>query len=174
MNKFSLVFAFILLISCSQEEKNSIILGVDQTIKIPVNYVSVSAGIQLENTDASTVEENGYEKDQLEINSGEVRNQNYRDGQSYQYNSSIKFDIKELDQIDSIRRALLKQGVNSFNITSYNSSKEDSLYDHAYQQAIQKAKENAQGLLTNQQLEIGKILNLSENVEETFEVASIK
>lgn len=189
MDKFSLVLAFILLISCSQEEKNSIILGVDQTIKIPVNYVSVSADIQLENTNASMVEENGYEKlsqavslleelgykkDQLEINSGEVRSQSYRDGQSFQYNSSIKFDIKELDQIDSIRRALLKQGVNSFNITTYNNSREDSLYDHAYRQAIQEAKEKAQGLLTNQQLEIGKILNLSENVEETFEVASMK
>lgn len=189
MNKLILVFPLLLIVSCSQDKKNSITLGVDQTIKIPVDYVAVSANIQLENTDASTVEENGYEKlsqavglleelgyekDQLEINSGEVRNQSYRDRQSYQYNSSIKFDIKELDQIDSIRRALLKQGVNSFSITSYKNSKEDSLYDHAYQQAIQKAKEKAQGLLTNQQLEIGKILNLSENIEETFEVVSTR
>lgn len=69
---------------------------------------------------------------------------------------------------------MLKQGVNSFNITAYKNSKEDSLYNNAYQQAIQKAKEKAQGLLTNQQLEIGKILNLSENVEETVEVVSTK
>lgn len=189
MNKLVLLFPLLLLISCSQEKKNSITLGVDQTIKIPVKYVSVSANIQLENVNASTAEEKGYrklsqavnlledwgyQKDQLEINSGEVSNQSYRDEQSFEYNSSINFDIKKLDQIDSIRRALVNKGVNSFRITSYSNSKEDSLYNHAYRQAIQKAKEKAQGLFTNQQVEIGEILNLSQNVKEIVKVASIK
>ena len=189
MNKLIFLLPLLLISSCSQDKKNSITLGVDQTIKIPVNYVSVSANIELHNSDASTVEENGYEKlsqavslleelgyekNQLEVNSGEIRNRSYREEQSYQYNSSIKFDIKELDQIDSIRHALLKQGINSFDITAYKNTKEDSLYDHAYQQAIQNAKEKAQGLLTNQQLEIGKILNLNESVEETFEIVATK
>lgn len=187
MNKLLFLFPLLLFTSCSQDGKNSITLGVEQTVKIPVNYVSVAANIQLEDTDASTAEENGYEKlsqavnlleelgyqkDQLEINSGEVRNRSYSDRVSYLYQSSIKFDINELDQIDSIRRALLKEGINSFNITAHKNSKEDSLYDAAYQQAIQKAKEKAQGLITNQHLKIGKILNLRENVEETIEIIS--
>ncbi len=183
MKKFILLFSVILFVSCTQENTNSIRLGVDQTIKIPVTYVSVSANIQLEDSDAATVEKDGYEKlshavnlleklgyekEHLEINSGEISDRSYRDEKSYYYSSSIRFDISELDKIDTIRRALLQRGVNSFSITAYKNAKEDSIYDQAYQQAIQKAKEKAQGLISNQQLEIGKILNISENVKGTF------
>jgi len=176
-----LFFAF--LISCNQNDKRSIKLGVDQTVEIPVEYVSVRAGLQLEGSVAAIVEQQGYETlgeavellnelgykgDMLEINSGEVNNRSYRDEESYEYNASIIFDIHDLDKIDTFRRSLTARGVNAFRIMDYKNSKEDSLYDVAYRQAIQRAKEKAQKLIENELVIIGEILNLSENVRETI------
>lgn len=182
LKRTMLLFLPALLISCTQNDKRSIKLGVDQTIEIPVEYVSVRAALQLDGSEAAKVEEQGYEKlaeavallndlgykgDLLEINSGEINNQTYRDRESYRYNASIQFDIYELDKIDTYRRALTKRGINAFRITDYKHSKEDSLYDVAYRQAIQRAREKAQKLIENESVDIGDILNLSENISET-------
>ena len=184
MLKRMILFLFpALLISCTQNDKRSIKLGVDQTIEIPVEYVSVRAGLQLEGSEAAKVEKQGYKSlaeavellnelgykgDMLEINSGEVNNRSYRDEEYYEYNASIIFDIHDLDKIDTFRRSLTARGVNAFRIMDYKNSKEDSLYDVAYRQAIQRAKEKAQKLIENESVTIGEILNLSENVRETI------
>lgn len=190
MKKVIFLLATVLLVSCSKDPKNSITLGVRQTIKIPVRSVMVSAGIRLESTSGaasvekkgykrlaqvvSLLEKVGYDKDQLEINSGEVQNRSYRNKKSYQYRSSVKFTIKDLDKVDATRRALTQKGVNSFSIVEYKNPKEDSLYDAAYRQAIKKAKNKAQNLLSNQQVEVGKILSLSENTNQTLHAIGAK
>ncbi|MDZ7808762.1 MAG: SIMPL domain-containing protein [Gracilimonas sp.] len=183
MNRIIFFLLPVLMISCTQDDNRSIKLGVDQTVEIPVEYVSVIASLQLEGSEAASVEKKGYETladavallnnlgyegDDLEINSGEVSNRSYRDRESYHYNSSIQFDIYDLDKIDTFRRALTEKGVNTFRITKYKNMKEDSLYDVAYRQAIQRAREKAQQLIMNESVEIGEILNLSENVRETI------
>lgn len=187
MKNLALLFLSVLLLSCTQEPKNSISLGVEQTVQIPVEYVSVSASLQLEDTDPAKVEKEGYDKlantvnllteigyenEQLEINSGEVRNMSYRDSESFRYTSFILFDIYDLDQIDTIRRALIKEGINNFNITGYKNTKEDSLYDLAYQQAIDQARKQAQKLVQNEDVRIGEIMNLSENIQESAYIVS--
>ena len=183
MLKRTLLFIFpVIVISCTQNDKRSIKLGVDQTIEIPVEYVSVRAGLQLEGSEAAKVEKQGYESlaeavellnelgyegDLLEINSGEVNNRSYRNEASYEYNASIIFDIHDLDKIDTFRRSLTARGVNAFRIMDYKNSKEDFLYDVAYRQAIQRAREKAQKLIENESVIIGEILKLNENVRET-------
>lgn len=184
MLKRTILFLFpVLLISCTQNDLRSITLGVDQTIEIPVEYVSVRAGLQLEGSEAAKVElqgyetlaeavellnELGYQGDMLEVNSGEINNRSFRDEESYEYHAFIQFDIHDLDKIDTFRRALMARGVNTFRIMDYKHSKEDSLYDSAYRQAIQRAREKAQKLIENESVIIGEILNLSEKVRETI------
>jgi len=183
MVRVLLVSISVLLMSCTQEQNmNSIKLNVNQTVKIPVEYVSVSAGIQLRDPDPVEVEKEGYdklaktvevlkalgyEKQQLEIQSGQVRDRSYQEI-SYQYSSSINFEVYDLEYIDTIRRALIKGGINNFSVTGYNNSKEDSLYDQAYQQAIAQARKQAQKLIQNEAVRIGEIMNLNERVEENY------
>jgi uncharacterized protein YggE len=182
LKRIILLLIPVFVISCTQDDKRSIRLGVDQTIEIPVEYVSVRAALQLDGSEAAKVEQEGYETlaeavtllndlgyegDLLEINSGEVNNRSYRDRVSFEYNASILFDIHDLDKIDTFRRALVEKGVNAFRIMDYKNSKEDSLYDIAYRQAIQRAREKAQKLIENESVVIGDILNLSENISET-------
>lgn len=176
-----------LTLSCSQENNKSIRLGVEQTVKIPVEYVSISASIQLSDSIAAVVEKQGYNKlsntvnllenlgykdDDLEINSGEVVNRSYRDNETFEYRAYIYFDVHDLNKIDAIRRALLNNGVNSFDISSYNNSNEDSLYTQAYRNAIQKAKVKADELLHEQPTRIGKVLSIRENVREVVKVSA--
>jgi uncharacterized protein YggE len=158
-------------------------LGVDQTIRIPVEYVTISTGITERGSEVTSVEQNGYEKiaevvglleelgfnkDQLEINSGEVSGRWY-DEETFTFNSSIEFDLKDLDKIDTFRRALTDAGATSFRVSSFNNSKEDSILDAAYRDAINKAKRKSERLIANQSAEVGKILNLHENVKEVIE-----
>ncbi|WP_020404514.1 SIMPL domain-containing protein [Gracilimonas tropica] len=185
MKKLAILFSSLALISCTQEKSSSIKLGVDQTLKIPVEYVSVYAGVRLEDADPLEAEKGGFEKlasavdllkklgykrENLEINSGELQHLNYTQSRPYHYTSSIQFDIHELNKIDTIRRALLKEGVNTFRVMAYKNSKEDSLYNVAYEQAIRKAKLKAGQLIQNESVEIGEILGISERVYETLDM----
>lgn len=178
MKKTLLLILSFLFISCSQQKEKSINLNVEQTIKIPIEYVTLRTGVEVSGPDVAAVEEKGYdklaeivsllkqigyEKKQLEINSGSVSNRSYRE-KKYEYTSSVKFDLKDLDQLDTIRRALIDKGATSFNVTSYKNSKEDSLYNSAYEKAIGKAYKKADRLLADQTVKAGKILNLSEDV----------
>ncbi len=172
--------------SCSTKPDQSIRLKVRHTIHIPVEYVTIYTGVYKKGTDANAIEKSGYDRlanvvalleklgyddKQLEVNSGEMSKRFY-DEEIYEYNGSVKFDLKELDKLDTFRRELTKAGATTFSISSYKHSKEDSIYDMAYQNAIQKAKIKADRLISNQSVKIGKILNLHENVEEVIEMAS--
>jgi len=182
MKKLLFLFFSILITSCSTKKDQSIKIGVDQTIRIPVQYVTISTGIVEKGTDVTRVEKSGYEKlakvvgllkefgydkKDLKINSGEVSDRMYGE-KPYEFSSSVRFELNELDKLDTFRRALTKAGATRFRIASFNNSKEDSIYDSAYQDAINKAKNKAAKLLKNQDVEVNKILNLHENVKETI------
>lgn len=185
MKKLFLFLLSIIAIACSSEKDQTIRLSVDQTVQIPIKSVTISTGIVERGEEPTAVEKNGYgklaevvklledlgyDKKQLEINSGEVSYQPYNDEEPYSFSSSIKFDLNDTDKIDTFRRSLTNAGATRFNITSFKNSKEDSMYDAAYRQAINTAKKKANRLLSNQTVVVGKILNLHENVKETIEM----
>jgi uncharacterized protein YggE len=183
-----LLFSALFISSCTDNSKKpSIALQVNQKVKIPVRYVSVHAGVQLNDQKAAAAEKNGYQKaatveavlkkmgykkDQLEIKSGEVSYQRYKKQGPYRFDASIDFDITNLDKIDAIRRALINAGATSFNITGFKNANEDSLYDAAYQQAIDKPREKAQQLVKNQKVKIGRILNINEGMRRIYNISA--
>lgn len=185
MKKILFFCVAILLLSCSAHERQSIELGVEHTVRIPVEYVTVSVGIAERGGDASATEQegfarleevvelladSGFDRESMEILSGDVSQSNYNREIDFRFNSSITFDVFDLDQIDALRRAVTQVGATSFRITSYGNTEEDSIYNDAYQQALNSAKEHAGRLLENETVIPGKILNLRENIQEVTDV----
>ncbi len=181
-----LLFSVLFISSCSHHKKPSITLKVNQTVKIPVQYVTVKAGININSKEAKNAEKTGYKKlsaavdvlkklgykkGQLEINSGRINKQNYRENKPYQFFATIDFSIRDLDKYDTIRRALVQAGMSNFRRTSYHNMKEDSLYDAAYRHIIHQTREKAQGLVKNENVKIGKILDLNQNIHRLMKSA---
>jgi len=184
MKSIGIVLLALLISSCSPSNDQSIRLKVEQTIRIPVEYASITVGIEEKAKQATIVEQNGYdhlaevvatlnklgfEKQQLEIQSGETSSR-WFDEESYEFEATVKFDLWDLDKLDTYRRALTKAGASRFRVSSFKNSKEDSLYDAAYLNAIDKAKQKAERLLASQTVSIGRILNLSENIRDVIEI----
>ena len=114
--------------------------------------------------------ENGIPKDDIEIEAGQLESTPYRRNDRYEFNSTLRFDLADLDKIDTFRRAVVEAGGTSFRISGYGNRDEDSIYDNAYRDAINTAKIRAEKLLYNQPVRIGKVLNLHENIQETIEI----
>lgn len=187
MKKIIALLLPLFAVACAGQTERTMKLHVEQTVRIPVGYVTVSSGIYERGKEAATVENEGYAKlsrvvdvlksmgysrQHLEINSGEVNHRGYGDNEYYTSNSSITFDLKELDKLDTIRRNLTRAGANRFRIDSYSNAEEDSIFDAAYRSSIDKARRKAQRLLTDQNVRIGKILNMNERVEDLVKVSA--
>lgn len=179
MKKLILIPLFLGMISCTAQNERSIKLNVNQTVQIPVEYVTVSVVITENGSDPINVELEGYEKlsrvvgllknngfqeDEMEIDAGQLISNYYRREDPYEFNSKVTFDIFDTDKIDTFRRAIVGVGGTSFQISSYGNLKEDSIYNEAYQHAIDTAKERAEQLLANQTERVGRILNLQEDI----------
>lgn len=178
---FTLLFV---MVSCSAENDRSIKLNVNQTVQIPVDFVTVRVTITEYGSDPINVELMGYEKlarvvglltdnglkeDDIEIDAGQLNSVYYRRDDPYEFNSKVTFDILDLDRIDTFRRAIVSVGGTSFEIASYGNTDEDIIYDEAYRNAINTARERAEKLLSNQKENVGRILNLQENIRLNVE-----
>lgn len=184
MKSIGAILLALVVNSCSPGNDQSIQLKVEQTVRIPVDYASITVGILEKAKQATIVEQKGYdhlaevvatlnklgfEKEQLEIQSGETSSR-WFDEEGYEFEATVKFDLRDLDKLDTFRRALTKAGASRFRVSSFKNSKEDSLYDAAYLNAIDKAKQKAERLLANQTVSIGRILNLRENIRDVIEI----
>lgn len=185
MKKLTLFTLLMVMISCSAENERSINLNVHQTVQIPVEFVTVTVTITEYGSDPVSVElmgyenlarvvgllkNNGFHEDDIKIDAGELRTVYYRQDVPYSFNSRVTFDILDPDRIDTFRRAIVGVGGTSFEITSYGNSNEDRIYNEAYRNAINTARERAELLLTNQDENVGRILNLQENVRITADL----
>lgn len=186
MKKLLLCLLILPFVSCSPNEKQSIKLNVSNTVEIPVEFVTISVTVSESGEDASAVEltgyenvaqvvnllkENGIHEDYIEIDAGEISTVYYRSEEPFEFNSSLSFDLPDLDKIDTFRRAIIGAGGTSFRIRSYGNQDEESIYDDAYRNSINVAKERAERLLSNQNVEVGNILNIHENIQERVEMA---
>lgn len=184
MKKLILFTLLLVMVSCSEKNERSIKLNVSHTVQIPVEFVTVSVMITEYGTDPIEVELLGYEKlarvvgllknnglsdDDIEIEAGKLTEVYYRRDDPYEFNSRITFDITDLERVDTFRRAIVGVGGTSFEISSYGNLNEDAIYDDAYRNAINTARERAEKLLTNQEEQVGRILNLQEDVRLTVE-----
>lgn len=187
MKKLILFPLLLLINSCSTDYDRSIQLNVNQTIQIPIEMVTVNVMVTESGTDAESVERAGYEKlakvvnllrdngmqdDDLEIEAGELTSNNYRGEATYQFSSSIVFDLMDTDQIDTYRRAIIGAGGTSFRISSFGNPDEEAIFDQAYQNAIDVARERADRLLSNQSVKTGEILKLQENIQDIIEISA--
>lgn len=179
MKKLILFTLLMILVSCSAENDRSINLNVNHTVQIPVEFVTVTVTITEYGADPVNVElegyenlarvvglllDNGFQEEDIEIDAGVLRAAYYRQGDPYSFNSKITFDILDPDKIDTFRRAIVGVGGTSFEITAYGNSDEETIYDEAYRNAINNARERAEELLSNQNEKVGRILNLHENI----------
>jgi len=184
MNKLILIALFIGMISCTATEERSIKLNVNHTVQIPVEYVTATVMITEYGSDPKEVELMGYEKlssvvnllerngleeDDLEIEPGQISAAYHRREDPYQFNSIVTFDIRDTDNIDTFRRAIIGVGGTSFQISSYGNSDEESIYDEAYRNAINTAKDRAEQLLSNQKESVGKIKTIQEDIRQIAE-----
>jgi len=182
MKKLILITLSLVMISCTAKDDRSIKLNVSHTVQIPVEFVTVSVSITEYGTDPVEVERLGYEnlarvvgllknsglqEDEIEIEAGQVTTVYYRREDPYEFNSKVTFDILDLDKIDTFRRAIVGVGGSAFHVISYGNHQEDEIYDEAYRNAIDAAKERAEKLLSNQSERIGRILNLQEDIRYT-------
>ncbi|MCH8495125.1 MAG: SIMPL domain-containing protein [Balneolales bacterium] len=182
---FSLI---ITLVSCTENKNQSIKLNVNNTVQIPVEYVTIMVTINEYGAEPTSVERNGYESlskvvnllqdngipnDEVEISAGELTTQYYRTTDPYEFRSTLTFDLTDLEKIDTFRRAIVGVGGTSFRISSYGNNDEESIYDNAYRDAINNARKRAERLLSNQPVKIGVVLNLHENVHEIVETIEI-
>jgi uncharacterized protein YggE len=187
MKKLILFPILLLINSCSTDNDQSIQLNVNQTIQIPIEMVTVSVMVTEFGTDPESVERAGYENlakvvnllrdngmqdDDLEIEAGELTSNHYRDEAPYQFSSTIVFDLMDTDQIDTYRRAIIGAGGTSFQISSFGNPDEESIFDNAYQNAIDVARERADRLLSNQSVKTGEILTLQENIQDTIDISA--
>tara|TARA_R100001143_G_C3361089_1_gene135924 strand:+ start:23881 stop:24567 length:687 start_codon:yes stop_codon:yes gene_type:complete len=186
MKKLILYSLLFVMVSCSSENDRSVKLNVNHTVQIPVEFVTVTVTISEYGTDPVNVElmgyenlarvvglltENGLHEDDLEIDAGQVTAVYYRRDDPYEFNSKVTFDITDTDRIDTFRRAIVAVGGTSFEISSFGNSDEDAIYDEAYRNAINSARDRAEKLLSNQSEKVGRILNLQEDFRHTVEMA---
>ncbi len=184
MKKLILYTFLLVMVSCSAENGRSIKLNVNHTVQIPVEFVTVTVMITEYGSDPVNVElmgyenlarvvglltENGLNEDDIEIDAGQLNSVYYRRDDPYEFNSKVTFDITDTDRIDSFRRAIVGVGGTSFQVSSYGNTGEDTIYDEAYRNAINTARERAELLLSNQNESIGRILNLQEDIRHTVE-----
>lgn len=173
------------MVSCSTENDRSVKLNVNHTVQIPVEFVTVRVTISEYGSDPVNVElmgyenlarvvglltENGLHEEDIEIDAGQVTAEYYRQDDPYVFNSRVTFDIKDTDRIDTFRRAIVAVGGTSFEISSFGNSEEETIYDEAYRNAINTARDRAEQLLTNQNEKVGRILNLQEDIRHTVEM----
>lgn len=183
MKKYLLTILFpaFLFISCnSSGEQDSIRLGVNNTVEIPVEYVKLQVSVGESGYTASETEESGYNKlaavvnvlqnagmpeNEIEISAGNL-NRDSRNEVSYQFNSTVSFDLDDPDLIDTVRRAVISAGGTGFSVTGYGNSEEDEIFDRAYRNSINVARERAERLVSDQDVRVGRVLNLYENIRE--------
>lgn len=184
MKKLILCTLLLLVISCSAENDRSIKLNVNHTVQIPVEFVTVSVTISEYGSDPVNVESTGYEnlarvvglltnngldEEDIQIDAGQLTAVYHRRDDPYEFRSKVTFDILDTDRIDTFRRAIVGVGGTSFSISSFGNPDEDMIYDEAYRNAINTARERAETLLTNQNESIGGIINLQEDIRYTEE-----
>lgn len=191
MKKLSLLlFVFCLtIISCDGDVDRSIHLNVSQTVQIPVEMVTITVRISESGNDPEIVERRGYEKlasvvqllrdngymdDDLEITAGELQSNFYRNENQIQFNSVIVFELADTDLIDTFRRAITEAGGTSFSVSDYGNPDEMRIYEEAYQNAIDSARERADKLLANQGVKAGSIITVQENIHEIIEQPKIE
>ncbi|MTI87597.1 MAG: DUF541 domain-containing protein [Balneolaceae bacterium] len=189
MKKLTLLFFALTIISCNEsQDPPSIQLNVDQKVRIPIEYISISAQVQVNSGDpveaeqkgykkladvVKLLQETGYEREQLIINSGNISDHSYRDNKRIRFSSSLNFDLYETDKLDALRKLLVKAGATNFNIQGYHNSKEDSLFEQAYHQAIEKARTKVDRFIADENLKTGKIINLSEGFHDLIVVSGL-
>jgi len=171
--------------SCTTDQSQTIKLNVSNTVQIPIEFVTITVMVSEFGSDPSIVELSGYENlakvvnllretgvddDDLEIEAGQLTHSPYRGDDPFEFRTSIIFDLFDLDKIDTFRRAIVGAGGTSFRISSYGNKDEETIYDDAYRNAINIAKERAEKLLSNQSVKVGNIKNLHENIRETVEI----
>lgn len=172
------------IVSCTGDVDRSIQLNVSQTVQIPVEMVTITVRISETGNDPEAVERRGYEKlasvvqllrengytdDDLEITAGELHSNFYRNENQVQFTSVIVFELTDTDLIDTFRRGITEAGGTSFSVSDYGNPDETRIYDEAYQNAIDAARERADKLLTNQGVKAGSILSVQENIHEIIE-----
>lgn len=185
MKKLIVFTLFFTMVSCSVGNDRSVNLNVSQTVQIPVEFVTVSVMITEYGSDPVDVElkgyenlarvvgllrDNGFQEEDIDIDAGQMSNVYHRREDPYEFNSKITFDIVDTDRIDTFRRAIVGVGGTSFQIESYGNTDEDSIYNEAYRNAIESARERVDRLLSNQNQSVGRILNLQENVRLTADL----
>jgi uncharacterized protein YggE len=186
MKSLSLLFIAIFICSCTENIERTITLNVNNSVQIPVEYVKITVTVTERGEDPAAVELAGYEslsgvvnllreigfgEDDVEITAGAVSATRVRDT-PYQFQSTLLFDIYDLDKIDSIRRAVIGEGGTAFRVSSYGNRDEESIYDEAYRNAIESARERADRLLSSEPLHAGNVLKLRENIRENVLVTA--
>jgi|GEM_PF-1312916 len=186
MKSLSLLFIAIFICSCAENIERTITLNVNNSVQIPVEYVKVTVTVTERGEHPAAVELAGYEslsgvvnllresgfgEDDVEINAGAVSASRVRET-PYQFQSTLFFDMYDLDKIDTIRRAVIGEGGTAFLVSSYGNRDEESIYDEAYRSAIESARERANRLLSGEPLQAGNVLNLRENIRENVFVTS--
>ena len=182
-----LITLSLFIVSCSGVNERSIHLNVSQTVQIPVEMVTITVRISETGNDPETVEREGYEKlaavvqllrengytdEDLEITAGELHSNFYRNENQIQFNSVIVFDITDTDLIDTFRRAITEAGGTSFSVSGYGNPDEKEIFEKAYQEAIDLARERANKLLANQGVKAGSIIQVHENIHEIIEISA--
>ena len=180
MKSLSLLFIAIFICSCAENIERTITLNVNNSVQIPVEYVKVTVTVTERGEHPAAVELAGYEslsgvvnllresgfgEDDVKINAGAVSASRVRET-PYQFQSTLFFDMYDLDKIDTIRRAVIGEGGTAFLVSSYGNRDEESIYDEAYRSAIESARERADRLLSGEPLQAGNVLNLRENIRE--------
>lgn len=174
-------------VSCTGDVDRSIHLNVNRTVQIPVEMVTITVRVTESGNDPETVEKQGYEKlasvvqllrengygdEDLEITAGELHSSIYRNENQIQFNSIIVFELDDTEWIDTLRRGITEAGGSSFSVSDYGNPDETRIYEEAYQNAIDAARERADKLLSNQGVKAGSILKVEETIHDIVEPAA--
>ncbi|MCC5913008.1 MAG: SIMPL domain-containing protein [Balneolaceae bacterium] len=174
-----ILLSALLIQACNTGETNSIQLGVNNTVEIPVECVKLQITIGERGEIASETEESGYNKlaavvtvlqdaglpeDAIEITAGDLNR--VPNDNTYQFNSTVRFDLADPDLIDTVRRAVISAGGTGFRVIGYGNAEEEEIFDRAYRNSIDVARERAERLVSDQDVRVGRILNLHENIRE--------
>lgn len=165
--------------ACDAGEPNTASIGINNTVEIPIEYVSIQATVSVSGSNASEVEEEGYEKmsevirtlrdagfsdDAIRSDAGNVSTSRQQMEERHTYQAQVQFDLHEPDLIDTVRGELIAAGAIRFQVLGYGNTNEEEIFEEAYRNSIEEARERLQRQLGDQDVVIGPVLNIEENV----------
>lgn len=182
----SLIISTMMMSACDAGEPNTASIGINNSVEIPIEYVSIQTTVSVSGSNASEVEEEGYEKmlevihtlrdagfpdDAIRSDAGNMRTSRQQMEERHTYQAQVRFDLHEPDLIDTVRDELIAAGATQFQILGYGNTNEEEIFEEAYRNSITEARERLQRQLGDEDVVIGPVLNIEENVSVVVSAA---